>query len=41
MLIVGGTIPLVRAITQASASIEPAAPSRCPVIDFVELMFRL
>ena len=26
-------------LTQIKASIAPAAPSKCPVIDFVELMF--
>ena len=33
---VGGMIPSRMAMTQAIASIAPAAPSRCPVIDFVE-----
>ena len=34
---VGGTMPSRRAITQATASTAPAAPSMCPVMDLVEL----
>ena len=33
---VGGTTPAVMARTQKSASMAPAAPSGCPVIDFVD-----
>ena len=40
-IIVGGIISSLTAIIQAIDSITPAAPSKCPVIDFVELMFRL
>ena len=39
-LMVGGTMLFFTARTQAIASKAPAAPSKCPVIDLVELMFR-
>ncbi len=35
------SIPSFIALMQNIASIAPAAPKRCPVIDFVELIFRL
>ena len=38
---VGGIMPFFMAKIEAMASIAPAAPSRCPVMDFVELMFKL
>ena len=38
---VGAMMPFVSAIMQASDSTAPAAPSRWPVIDLVELMFML
>ena len=38
-LIVGGTILFLTDIIHAIDSITPAAPSKCPVIDFVELIF--
>ena len=37
VLIVGGTIPSRMLSRQAIPSMAPAAPSRCPVIDLVEL----
>ena len=36
---VGGTMPFTIDRILAIASIAPAAPSKCPVIDFVELIF--
>ena len=36
---VGGTTLLFIESIQEIASIAPAAPSKCPVIDFVELIF--
>ena len=41
MLIVGGTISFLIARTVNAASMAPAAPSKCPVIDLVELIARL
>ena len=35
VLIVGGTVFSCNAIKQAIPSIAPAAPNKCPVIDFV------
>ena len=35
---VGGIIPLFRVFIHVIASIAPAAPSKWPVIDFVELI---
>ena len=36
-LIVGGTTPCLMAMAHAANSTPPAAPSKCPVIDLVEL----
>ena len=38
-LIVGGTVSWCTAMMLATASMAPAAPSRCPVMLLVELMF--
>ena len=40
-LIVGGILPSLIANIDANDSIAPAAPSKWPVIDFVELIFNL
>ena len=40
-LMVGGMMSFFTARILAIASIAPAAPSKCPVIDLVELMFNL
>jgi hypothetical protein len=40
-LIVGGMTPVCSAIAENTASTPPAAPSRCPVIDLVELTITL
>ena len=37
----GGTMSFCTDFTQKRASRAPVAPSRCPVIDLVELMFIL
>ena len=40
LLIVGGIMSFFTDIIDAIASITPAAPNKCPVIDFVELIFK-